>query len=903
MENRKHSKALLRGAAVFNRTKLCTGLVIAFGGLAIAPGAVFAQDSTTLQRVEITGSSIKRFVDTDTALPISIISADELRQTGINSTEGALAKVVSSQSMQGSSQSVGSGTAGAAYANMRGLGSNKTLVLLNGRRVAAFAFSSSSVDLNSIPFAAVDRIEVLRDGASAIYGTDAIGGVINFITKKNYQGIDATVNYSRPQKDGGKKQGFALSAGVGDLDKDGYNIWFAADKQKNDKIAATQRDFGATGVIESKGLLLTSGTTFPGNFTQGTLAGNPTFAAGCKPPFSLSIPALSSKNCRFDYTALIDLVPETEVTTALLKGTVKLGSNLLTLEHMQTTNRNLTHVAPDPMTGLSMPPTSPFYPSTFPGIDVTKNISVGWRMIPAGPRTGDSNVDANRTVLSIEGSSGNIDYRAGLFNAESTGAQAIVSGYLNKTLIRSGIAAGKLNPFGEADATALGLIGAAQMTGTYSNAKGTTTGVDGNITTQFGSLAGGPISVSFGGEMRKEKYTNNTIDDIVNNVPSLGASPYHVTGDRDVYALSAEVLLPVMKDLEVTLAARYDKYSDFGSTFNPKVAFRWTPVQKVNVRGSYNTGFRAPSLDEIWGPQSVTYTADAYDDPLLCPNGVVAANGIESRDCGQQAQILAGGNPALKPEKSKTFTFGVAFEPVKNFTASVDYWNVRMTDSISGFPEQAIFADPSKYATRYMRCSQLSADVQSNLDRCANEWANSNALGYVIGLTDNLGDVRTDGFDFAAGYGFTSGASRFNLNWEATYVRSYEYQHTSGDAFIQNVGKYSDSSPVLRWVHNFGANWKTGDFLTTVNVGYKSGYTDQNAVDPQYVNEVKSYTVTDVAVTWSGIKHTKLTFGVKNLFDVAPPFSNQGTTFQKGYDPRLTDAAGRTLLVRANVSF
>jgi iron complex outermembrane receptor protein len=264
---------------------------------------------------------------------------------------------------------------------------------------------------------------------------------------------------------------------------------------------------------------------------------------------------------------------------------------------------------------------------------------------------------------------------------------------------------------------------------------------------------------------------------------------------------------------------------------------------------------------------------------------------------------MAGGNPALKPEKSKTFTFGVAFEPVKNLTASVDYWNIHMTDSISAFPEQAIFADPAKYASRYMRCNQLSADVQLNLDRCANEWANSNALGYVIGLTDNLGDVKTDGLDFAAGYGFTSGASRFNLNWEATYVRSYEYQHTRDDAFIQNVGKYMDSSPVLRWVHNFGANWKTGDFLTTVNVSYKSGYTDQNQVDPQYFNEVKSYTVTDVAVTWSGIKHTKLTFGVKNLFDVNPPFSNQGTTFQKGYDPRLTDAAGRTLLVRANVSF
>lgn len=897
MENKRHNQAL-----VFRKTVVARALVVAFGGIVVAPGIVFAQDTATLQRVEITGSSIKRFVDTETALPISIISADELRQTGVNSTEGALARVVSSQSMTGSSQAVGSGTSGAAYANMRGIGSNKTLVLLNGRRVAAFAFSSASVDLNSIPFAAIDRIEVLRDGASAIYGTDAIGGVINFITKKNYKGFDATINYSNPQQAGGDKKGFALSGGYGDLDKDGFNIWFAADLQKNDKITAIQRDFGRTGVIPDQGLVKTSGTTFPGNFTQGSLAGNPSLP-NCAPPFSLYIPGTSTKTCRFDYTAYIDLVPETETKTALIKGTFKLGTNLLSLEHMSTDNRNLTHIAPDPMTGLSMPPTSPFYPKTYPGIDPTKNISVNWRMIPAGPRTGDSNTDANRTVLALEGSSGKLDYRAGLFNAESTGTQSLVSGYLNKSIISAGVKGGKLNPFGEADAAALAILNSAQMAGAYSNAKGQTTGVDANVTTQFGNLAGGPISVSFGGEFRKEKYTNNTIDDVVNNVPSLGASPYHVTGDRNVMAVNAEVLFPITKELESTLAARYDKYSDFGSTFNPKVAFRWTPVKQFNVRGSYNTGFRAPSLDEMWGPQSVTYTGDPYDDPLLCPGGKVSGNGVEPRDCGQQAQILTGGNPALKPEKSKTFTFGIAFEPVKNLTASVDYWNIRMTDSISGFPEQAIFADPAKYASRYHRCSELPAAMQETLDRCATEWANGNGLGYVTGLTDNLGGVKTDGFDFALGYGFNSGFGRWNLNWEATYVRSYEYQRNKDDPYIQNVGMYVDASPVLRWVHNFGVNWKNGDFSAVANVNYKSGYTDQNLVDDQYIQSVKSYTLTDVAVTWSGIKHTKLTLGVKNLFDAKPPFSNQGTTFQQGYDPRLTDATGRTFIVRANVSF
>jgi len=323
----------------------------------------------------------------------------------------------------------------------------------------------------------------------------------------------------------------------------------------------------------------------------------------------------------------------------------------------------------------------------------------------------------------------------------------------------------------------------------------------------------------------------------------------------------------------------------------------------VNIRGSYNTGFRAPSLDEIYGPQSVTYTADPYDDPLLCPGGVVAANGVESRDCGQQAQLLTGGNTKLQPEKSKTFTIGVAFEPVKNLTASVDYWNIKLTNSISAVAEQALFADPAKYAGRYKRCKDISASVQETLDRCQNEWANSNALGYVVTLNDNLGGVKTDGFDFALGYGFSSSAGRFQFSWEATYVRSYEYQRDKGDPFVQNVGKYVDASPVLRWQHALSANWKMGAFGAMLTVNNKSGYEDQNAVDPEFFNRVKSYTTADMSFSWNPVKFAKLTLGVKNLFDTKPPFSNQGTTFQQGYDPRLTDPYGRTLTARVNVSF
>ena len=886
---------------MFKKSQISTAVWTALGGLVLS--AVPAHAQQTLERIEVTGSSIKRMVDTDSALPISVISAADLRATGVNSAEGALAKIAASQSMTGSSQTIGSGTGGAAYANLRGLGSNKTLVLLNGRRVAAFAFSSASVDLNSIPFAAIDRVEVLRDGASAIYGTDAIGGVINFITKRDYRGVDASVNYSKPKEEGGVKKGVAVSGGFGNLEADGFNVWASIDKQTNERVRAVDRDFARTGVIPDKGLLKTSGTSFPANFSQGSLSGNPSLP-NCAPPFSLFLSDISSKTCRFDYTAFIDIIPDTETKTGLLKASAKVGGNYLSLEHMATDNSNIARVASDPVTGLSMPANSPFFPKTYAGIDLTKPITVGWRMIPAGARTNQASTKANRTVISLDGTYANWDYRAGFFNAESKGAQDIQDGYVNKALIQKGVTDGKLNPFGEADAAGLALIEAAKMRGVYSNAKGSSQGLDFNASTQLWDMAGGPVGVSVGAEFRKDKYRNDTVDSIVENVPSLGVAPYHVSGDRKISALSTEWLFPVSKDVELTFAGRFDKYSDFGSTFNPKAAIRWTPVKNVNLRASYNTGFRAPSLDEVYGPQAVSFTGDPYDDPVLCKGGVVQPGGVESRDCGQQGQIQSGGNTELKPEKSKTFSLGLAFEPVKGLTASIDYWNIKITNSISAVSEQAIFGDPAKYASRYKRCKDLSSEMQATLDRCNTpEWKNSNALGYVVALNDNLGDVNTDGFDFAAGYAFNNAMGRFQLGWEATYVRSYEYQRDKGDPFIQNVGKYTDSSPVLRWQHAVTMNWRLGDFSTNFGLSHKSGYVDQNAVEDKYLNNVKAYTLADLSVTWSGIKHTKFTVGVKNLFDTKPPFSNQGTVFQQGYDPRLTDAYGRTLLVRASLSY
>ncbi len=879
-------------------------VALALGGAFLASGA-YAQSAQKQERIEITGSAIKRTVDAEGALPITTITAKELRETGVTSTEEALQKVAAMQTTLTSSQSVGSGTGGKASANLRGLGSNKTLVLLNGRRLAAFAFDSQSVDLNAIPFAAIERIEVLRDGASAIYGTDAVGGVINFITRSNFTGVDLSVESYRPSKPGGSQQRLSAAGGLGDLNKDGYNAWISYDVRSVEALAAIDRNFSRTGFDPSRGLSSTSGTSYPANFTytrlsdQRLVGGNATRAAGCVPPLSIADPAFPA-TCRFDFTAMVDAIPEQELRTLAARGSFKLGNNIASLEFVRADNTNTARVASDPVTGLTMPITSPFYPRAFPGIDATKPVTVGWRMIPGGKRTNEAESVAQRAVFDLTGSYGDWDYKAGYFDTVSRAKETIRDGYVNKALIQAGVTSGLLNPFGDNTPAALAAITAAKMTGSPTQAKGTTKGFDLRVSRELFAMAGGNAGLSVGLEQRLETYRNDTDDAVVNAVPSLGRSPYHAGGTRRVTAFTGEMLFPVTKELELQLALRTDKYSDFGTSSNPKVGVRYQPMKSLVLRGSYNTGFRAPALDDLYGPNAVTFTSDSYNDPLLCPGGRVSAQGVDVRDCGQQPQALTGGDPLLKPETSKAFTLGFAFEPFQNGTISLDFWKIELKDQIGAFPEQAVFEDPSRFAARYTRCNQLSAAQQALYDRCQGAYANSRAIAFIDTRTSNLGGVKTNGFDLTAAYAFTTGLGRTALTYSGTIVSSYEYQRVAGDPFIPNVGKYVDSSPIFRGQHVIGLDQKMGALGVSFAIRHKSGYQDQNSGGQ--TNTVGAYTLADLGLNYQVAKGFVVAGGLKNLFDTDPPLTNQVSTFQRGYDPRFTDPTGRTLWLRVSYS-
>lgn len=879
-------------------------------GVGLASQAALAQESTgPIQRVEITGSAIKR-IDAETAVPVTVLKMDDLKKQGITTIEQVMSNLSISQSQQGTSQAVGLSTGGASFADLRGIGANKTLVLLNGRRLANNAFDSSAPDLNMIPFAALERVEVLRDGASALYGSDAVGGVINFITKKDYQGGVATVGYDQPKQSGGVSKSINVAFGKGDLAADGWNIFGVIDHQEQKAIGGLERDFNKR---YAGGL---SPTTSPANYFQDGASGNPVGGNCASAP---NLIAGSATSCQMTTSSFVDYVPKTDRTTGLIKGTLRLNANHeLGVEYMASESKVSSQIAPTPYGGLIQnrlrPDGSlnPYYPGNgnfTPNIALSPTFNDGlggagaqdgfvhlkWRDLENGPRA-DSNINKQqRLIASLNGNLSGWDYETA-FSYNENKVSENLRGYSDGNLITAGVLNGVINPYGPQSAAGAALIASAALDGNVQNAKGTTTGVDFHASRELGDWmhAGRAAAIAVGAEGRHEKFLSAANADYASKVvASTGIDPESRNeGSRNVYAGYAELNVPLLSTLDVTAAVRYDKYSDFGSTTNPKLGFRWQPAKAVLVRGSFSTGFRAPSLYEIHSANTYT-NSSIYNDPINCPGGVHIDGKSPSANCGQQFQVLTGGNSNLSPEKSKNATLGFVVEPINNLTLGADIWAVDLKHVIGTLSQDDVFADPVKYASIYHRTA--AGDLATDGSQCPNPLT----CGYVDLRTQNLGGIRTNGVDLSAAYRMKTAAyGSYNLQLNSTYVHKYEYQNSEGGEWHQNVGIYSGTGPVFRWQNNFALNWNKGEWGAGLAGHHKTGYIDQ---DPDF--KVASYTTFDSYLSYTMKKGLGLTVGLRNMFDRQPPLSYQTTTFQAGYDPRYADATGRTVYARASYSF
>ncbi|MRV74907.1 TonB-dependent receptor [Duganella sp. FT92W] len=860
-------------------------------------GAALAQEQA-VQRVTVTGSSIKR-IDGESALPVTVMKAEEFASKGMTTVEEVLNSVAANQQVTVSSTSIGFDGGGKSSANLRGLGDDRTLVLLNGRRLANHPFDGSSVDLYAIPFAALDRVEVLRDGASHLYGTDAVAGVINFITKRSFHGVSVTAEAIVPQQTGGREKRANVLGGFGDLEKDGYNVFGVLDFHDQSRVRSIDRPYSSTGIQPDHGINKTSGTTFPANFFSANgITGNPRFATGCFAPDTVPQAGNGVKDkgtCRQDYARLVDDIPDTKQVTAYVKGALRFGEyGLATLDYLHSESTNISRIAPPPLTGLKMRASNKWYPGGAGGNPAVsgltgEDLTVNWRPLEAGQRTSENLGVSDRMVFNVEGSAFGWDLVGGASYAQTKVTQDFIGGYVKDALIQPGIDAGTLNPFGVQDAQGAAYLKDALLIGNALTARARNVGVDVRASRELMALPGGALALAVGAEHRTEHSSYTVNHPVVDQ-----ASIYRATGlfgvkdkdtSRKLSAVYAELAAPLHKTLEVTLAARSDKYSDAGSTFNPKIGIRFQPAKQVMFRASASTGFRAPTLYELHSPLFDTNTVGAYDDPLLCPNGVAKAGVNPLTACHSVQPGKSGGNPGLQPEKSRSYSYGVVIEPVKDLTASVDYWHIKVTDGIgSALTEAEMFSEFDKYRDRF------------------HYNANGTALDYVnLSSLANLGIRKSSGIDLTLQYRFPhTPVGWFDTWFNGTYVTSNVWQTTPDSEPFESIGVYNGAT---RWKHNFSLRWMNGPLSATLSQRYTSGYTDQNAVAAQYVRDVSPNSVWALSAAYTGFKNTTITAGVKNLLNTNPPFSNQNANPQTGYDPRLSDPIGRAYYVRLTHKF
>ncbi|WP_426112290.1 TonB-dependent receptor [Massilia sp. PWRC2] len=883
-------------------------------GLGLASQAALAQEATApMQRVEITGSAIKR-IDAETAVPVTVLKMDDLKKQGVTTIEQVMSNLAISQSQQGTSQVVGLGTGGASFADLRGIGANKTLVLLNGRRLANNAFDSSAPDLNMIPFAALDHVEVLRDGASSLYGSDAVGGVINFITKKDFQGGVATVGYDQPKQAGGVSKSINVAFGKGDLANDGWNIYGIIDHQEQKSINGLQRDYNRR---YPGGL---SSSTSPANYYQDGASANP-LGGNCSSGTNLV--AGKGNSCQMTTSSFVDYIPQSDRTTGLLKGTLRLNADHeLGFEYMSSESKITSQIAPVPYGGLIQNRTrpdgslNPYYPGNgnfAPNIPLSPTfddglggstaqpgfVHVKWRDLENGARA-DNNINKQqRLITSLEGTLSGWDYKSA-FSYNENKVSEYLRGYSDGGIITTGVLNGVINPYGPQSAAGSALIASAALDGNVQNAKGSTTGLDFSASRELGDWlhAGRAAAIAVGTEARHEKFLSAANPEYAAKVvASTGIDPNtRNEGSRSVYAAYTELQVPLLATLDVTGSLRYDKYSDFGSTTNPKLSFLWKPTKALLVRGSFSTGFRAPSLYEIHSAQSYTNSA-TYDDPVNCPGGKVVGGKSSAANCEQQFQVLTGGNANLNPEKSKNATLGFVIEPINNLTLGADLWAIELKHQISSLSQDDVFADPATYGAIYHRTA--AGDLATDGSQCPNPLT----CGYVDLRTQNLGGVKTNGVDLSAQYRTRTsayGAYSFQLN--STYVHKYEYQNSEGGQWHQNVGIYSGTGPIFRWQNTATLNWTLANWGAGLTAHHKTGYSDQDQGDG-VERHVASYSTFDTYLSYTMKKGLGITAGLRNLTDRAPPLSLQTQTFQAGYDPRYADVTGRTVYVRASYSF
>lgn len=936
---------------MFKKTKLCAAMLTAIGsGLLGVAGPASAQET---QRVEITGSSIKR-ISGESALPVQVITAEDIKKSGVATVTDLIQNLPAMQGFTTGSQSVNGGGGGSTTASLHALGEDYTLVLLNGRRVAPLN-TGATVNLNSIPLAAIERVEVLTDGASALYGSDAIAGVVNFITRKDSTEGFATASAFIPQKSGGGSYTASISKGFGDLATDKYNFLVSASFDKQKALFARQRSFSKTGILnfrdqgQDQQVALVSSNSVPANIAATLSDGSTVLFNAYKLSNGGACPAnhvASGDRCLFDYPSVVQSIPESERVALFGSGRVQLSDAVSLFSELAWSRfYNSPIYAPPAQPGLPLndaliaSSVTPFLEQLGKGGTTVTSATMNLRLFDAGGRQDKYQTDALHFVLGADATWGNFDFTGSYTHSENKFWDKAAGGYSSLLAFNALVDSGTWNPLTALAGSSKDLVAPIVLNQTLDQSKSSIDVISGRTSTTFGKLGGGDIGVGFGVDFMKQKYSDTPsaiamganalqpdyADAVVGG--SGGALPFD--SSRDSYGLYAELVLPFSKMIELSGSARYDAYGEvknsrnFDSNGNPidsesqgkksssgtyKVSLRVQPTPDILFRGSIGTGFKAPTLANITKPLQAFGNTGFQD----CPPGLEASKAAFCGPIAQEYNIQDGGNPAtddsaLKPEKSTQWTLGMRVEPMAGFSMGFDLWSVKLKDQISKITENTAFSDGVKYGSLFT----VAPDPITGTPTLT-----------FLSVPINTGKARYQGIDLDGEAKFATPLGKLTTRLRGTYMIHADYQTPGTPGYINSMSKIgADGQVTFRWLANLSATLESGAFTHTLSANFKPGYmddtldycrTDANGdclltkfgdVQGRYVS---SYSLFDWQTKYDVNKALSLTVGIKNLFDKDPPFSlvdQSGTGNARGFDGRYADPIGRQFYLTASYKF
>jgi iron complex outermembrane recepter protein len=888
---------------IFQRKKVASALAYMLGvGGAVSLIAAPAQAADI--KVDVTGSNIKR-VEGEGALPVQVITREEIERTGSQSAIDIL-NYVSANNTGGQisiANTIGASTFSVQTASLRGLGGQNTLVLINGKRVTQSSGEVQGVygvNLDVIPFSAIERVEILRDGASAVYGSDAVGGVINFILRQDFTGVEATAYYGGPTRGGGGGEigSAALTAGWGDLNKDKFNIFGSFYYQKANALDQNKRNFSDSSYDLAQGLVGVSGNTFPAYITTGGI-GSLSYP-NCDP--SIPIPGgeiSANSRCFYDPAAAPGVQGIPEVTTYSFYGSGRYQINrdwqaYLTGSYAKVENNFVIQPTPlsdqilygpngDIPATFLLQPSSPYYP-TAAAIAAGVNgqpLNLRYRAYGLGLRDQTDTNEQWQAVLGVKGSAWDWDMDFDFAYSHSQTTERPNGGFARYSDIVPLLNSGQVNPFGASSPAIEAQIQALQFT--EQAFKGESQGYvfEAKGSRDIYNLPAGPLGMAIGGQVGRQELTQTFNPALqAGDVTGYGGNFLNIDASRNFWSLFTEFNIPIVKTLEATAAVRYDNYSDFGSTTNPKFAVRWTPIQQLLFRGSWGTSFVAPTLTQAYGANTSGLSQAGLEDPLRCPTTQ------DTNDCLTQFTLRFGGNPDLQPQKSNQWQAGFLLEPAPGVSFGVDYFSIDLKNLFSnGVTPETILNDQAQYGYLITR-----GPVQPQYPTIP---------GPITSIDQrfiNLGEVKIRGFDVDARAVLPPTAfGRFVLSLNGTYYITYDQQQPDGSfaGFVSNAFGSATSGITPRYKQYATVNWSYGPWSATLGNTYVTSYIDAGTDGNDEIRRVGSLSLWDLYGSYTGLKNWKFVLGAKNIWDTNPPFTNQRTTFQSGYDPTQYDARSR----------